>query len=39
MLRRAAADILDRGVSLKAVARDLRDRGIPAKHPGVRVDA
>ena len=29
MIRQAAADILDRGISLKAVARDLRDRRVP----------
>lgn len=29
VIRRAAWEILDRGVSLKAVARDLRDRGVP----------
>jgi DNA invertase Pin-like site-specific DNA recombinase len=29
MLRAAAGDILDRGISLKAVARDLRDRRAP----------
>ena len=29
VIRQAAADILDRGISLKAVARDLRDRRVP----------
>jgi len=29
VLRQAAADILDRGISLKAIARDLRDRRVP----------
>jgi len=29
VLKAAAADILDRGISLKACARDLRDRGVP----------
>jgi site-specific DNA recombinase len=29
IIKKAAADILDRGISLKAIARDLRDRGVP----------
>ena len=29
VIRQAAADILDRGISLKAVARDLRERHVP----------
>jgi hypothetical protein len=29
VIRQAATDVLDRGVSLKSAARDLRDRGVP----------
>ena len=29
VIRQAAADILDRGISLKAIARDLREAGVP----------
>ena len=29
VIRQAAADVLDHGTSLKAIARDLRDRGVP----------
>src|SRR6266700_3873607 len=29
VITQAAADVLDRGTSLKAIARDLRDRGVP----------
>ena len=29
MIQAVAADMLDRGISLKAIARDLRERGVP----------
>jgi len=29
VIQQAAADVLDRGISLRAIARDLRDRGVP----------